>query len=507
MTAREKKLLLVVGVMGLVGVFYAGYEMILKPMQRNRAEQAKLMDELSEKQTLLDTMESAQKRLPTAKRRSLPADVDVAKREYEAALGYLLRSSGVPPGYTIVPKDAGDVRSIPDIGPKRPAYQRIGYDVRMQKVDLPTVTKVLKAYYDLNLLHQITTLDIKRVEKEGSSGGFTRRGGDRADLEVTLHTEAIILDGAEQRRTLLPVPIAFAAAGGIGGYQAVLHLPEAGRGIKTQQFPSVLATGAREYLAMEARDVFHGPLPPIVKTPDPPKPPEGGGWKAPPEDIAPYIRLNAITTSTTGVREAVAWDTATNHYYEMNVRDEDTASPEFQFIKKYRLGEKWKNLEYNSWKPVSKAEPFMVGEEGTATQRKFQFLGYHEDGLVLKELISDAKDEPKADGKDAKDGKEGKDPKAPEPKKAKAPAPNRFDRFLEPKLTKEQMAQVSAIGGLAMTKPAVVEKYYVWRLGTTLATLDEKSKLTEADAKKLLSKGPAKEPTGAELAPAPRTSN
>jgi hypothetical protein len=497
-TAREKKLLMVVAVLGLVGVFYAGYSMVYKPLQRDRADQAKLMDDLAEKQLLLDKMERDQKRLPTAKRRSLPADVDVAKREYEAAIGYLLRSNGVPAGYTIVPKDTGDVRSVPEIAPKKPAYQRIGYDVRLQKVDLPTVTKVLKAYYDLNLLHQITMLDIKRVEKEGSSGGFARRGGDRADLEVTFHTEAIILDGAEQRRTLLPVPIAFAAAAGIGGYQAVMHLPEAGRGIKTQMFPSVLAAGAREYLAMEARDVFHGALPPPApKPPEPEKPKDP--FRPPPEDISPYIRLNAITTSSTGVKEAVAWDTATNHYYEMNVRDEDTPSPEFQFIKKYRLGEKWKNLEYNSWKPVSKAEPFVIGEEGTATLRKFVFLGYHEDGLVLKELVSDAKDEEKPAAKDVK---------AVEPKKgAKAPAPNRFDRFVVPKLSNEQMAHVSAIGGLAMTKPTVVEKYYVWRLGTTLATLDDKKALTEAEAKKLLAKGPPKLPAAAELAPAPRTTN
>ena len=499
MTAREKKLLGIVGVLGLIALGYAAYSMVLNPIQRDRAEQTRLLEEYAEKDEQLNKMIADLKRLPTAKKRSLPADIDVAKREYEAALSYLLRSNGVPAGFTIVPKDAADVRSIPDIGPKRPAYQRIGYDIRMQKVDLPTITKVLKAYYDLNLLQQITTLDIKRVEKEGSSGGFARRGGDRADLEVTLHTEAIILDGAENRRTLLPVPIGFAAAGGIGGYQAVLHLPEAGRGIKTQQFPSVLAAGAREYLAMEARDVFHGPLPPPAPPPAKPETPENVFKKAPPEDIAPYIRLNAITTSSTGVREAVAWDTATNNYYEFNLRDEDTASPEFQFLKKYRLGEKWKNLEYNSWKPVSKAEPFVIGEEGTATQRKFVFLGYHEDGLVLKELVSETKEEAKPEGKDAK---------TPEPKKgAKAPAPNRFDRFLAPKLSNEQMAHVSAIGGLAMTKPTVVEKYYVWRLGTTLASLEDKKALTEAEAKKLLVKGPAKQPTATELAPTPRSSN
>lgn len=497
MTAREKKLLLVVALMGVLGVGYVGYEMILKPLQRNRAEQTRLLTELSDKQELLDKMNRNLKRLPAAKKRSLPADLDVAKREYEAALGYLLRSNGVPAGYTIVPKESGDLRSVPDIAPKRPAYQRIGYDIRMQKVDLATVTKVLKSYYDLNLLHQITTLDIKRVEKEGSSGGFARRGADRADLEVTLHTEAIILDGAENRRTLLPVPIAFAAAAGIGGYQAVLHLPEAGRGIKTQQFPSVLAAEPREYLAMVARDLFHGPLPP-----EPPKvvaPPKTVNpfTEKPKEDISPYIRLNAITTSTTGVKEAIAWDSATNHYYEMNLRDDDTPSPEVQFIKKYRLGEKWKNLDYMSWTPLSKAQPFVIGEEGTATLRKFVFLGYHEDGIVLKEIITP---EAKDDKDDAK-----AEPKI-EPKKGGGRVPVVKDKA-PLKMSTSQLAQGAIVGGLIATKPTTIEKYYVWRLGQTLATLDETKALTLSEVQKLLEKRPAKEPTAVELAPVPRSSN
>lgn len=494
MTAREKKLLLAVGVMGVFGVAFLGYQMIVVPLQRNRAEQAKLEDDLSEKQATLDKMLADLKRLPNIKRRSLPADADVAKREYEAAISYLLRSNGVPNGFTIVPKQDGNVRTIPDIAPKKPAYQRIGYDVRMQKVDLPTIVKVLKGYYDLNILHQITALDIKRVEKEGSSGGISRRGGDRADLEVTIHTEAIILDGAEYRRTLVPVPIAFAAAGGSAGYTAVLNMPESSRGIKTQQFPSLLAKDPREYLALEARDVFHGPLPKVEPKIIQPVAPPVEPFRARPEDISPYIRLNAITTSTTGVKEAIVWDTATNHYYELNLRDDDTPSPEFQFIKKYRLGEKWKNIDYQSWKPVGKAETFMIGEETTATYRKFSFLGYHEDGLVLKEFVSteapndEAKPEPKV-----------------EPKKGgKAPAPKTKPTTAKP--TAEQLAHTGAIGGLAMTKPATVEKYYVWRLGQTLATLEDKKALTEAEAMKMIAKPGSKEPAAAELAPSPRGS-
>ena len=191
------------------------------------------------------------------------------------------------------------------------------------------------------------------------------------------------------------------------------------------------------------------------------------------------------------MKEATIWDTATNHYYELNVRDDDTPSPEFQFIKKYRLGEKWKNIDYQSWKPVGKSEPFLIGEEGTATNRKFAFLGYHEDGLVLKEFISSevSKDEAKPEAKAF----------------GKAPATKEKPGAAKP--TKEQLAHAGALGGLAMTRPTTVEKYYVWRLGQTLASLEDKKAMTEAEAMKLLMKSPAKEPAAAELAPSPRSSN
>jgi hypothetical protein len=477
------------GVLGLFGLGLAAYTLVYQPLQKHKRDQAKLEDDRHEKQEQLVKVMRDLKRVETVKKRSLPADPDVAKREYEAALGYILRSSGVPAGYTIVPKVAGDVRSIPDIAPKKPAYQRIGYDIRMTKVDLPILTKVLKAYYDLNLLHQITHLDIKRVEKEGSSGGIARRGADRQDLEVTFHTEAIILDGAEQRRTLTAVPLSVAAVGGGGAYHAVLNMPETSRVVKPQQFVQVLATDAsklgRDYALLEGRDVFHGPLPPPERKAEAPKPvnpfgPEG----RPKEDISPFIRFNSLTTGATGIQEATIWNQAYNTMYELRLRDGDGYT-EFQVSKKFRVGEKWvkdrEAIKDSSWQPLKSAGEFTIGEDDTATARTFRFLGVHEDGLVLIEKTTEDKpaDPKKAAGKDR-------------------PAP-------PAKLGAEQVAVAAAVGVVGANKPAkppaVTESVFVWKLGQTLKAI---TPLSESEGRELIRKLSPKQAAGAELAPKPR---
>ncbi|QEL18803.1 hypothetical protein [Limnoglobus roseus] len=494
MSTREKRMLLVVGVLGLVGLIFGVYQMILVPLQESRAEFNRLSGEQGEKSTALDLMRFDLKRLPAAKKRSLPADLDVAKREYEATLSFLMRDSGVPAGYTIVPKDASDLRSVPEIGPKKPAYNRIGYDVRMQKVDLPTLTKVLKGYYDLNLLQQITHLDVKRVEKEGSSGGISRRGADRADLEVTLHTEAIILDGAENRRTLLPIPDAVAAVGGNLAYLAMQNMPEANRKQKIQLFPPVLAAGIehnlRDYLVMEARDPYHGSLPPPkpeVKVPD--KVDNGAGiFRAPPEDTRHFIVLNAITTNTAGVRQATIWDKSMNHIYEVSILD-DGGKPEVKAEKFYVLGGQFKRMERNA--------ELVIAEEGTTVDRKFKVIAFHEDGLVLSESVAEGT----AKEKDAK--------AAPEPKKNNtrpggAPGRDAGKDKAPVKATKEQNALSGTVGGIGMTRPVLTESVFVWRIGQTLDLLKP---LPTAEGHDLLKKVTATVPTPPvppELAPSPR---
>lgn len=486
MSTREKRMLLFLGVLGLAGVLFGAYQLIWLPLKQAQADETRLIDEKGKKDDEVDRLRADLKRLPAAKKRSLPADIDVARREYEATLSYMLNEAGVPKGYTIVPKDGGDTVRAPELAPKKPAYTRIGYDIRMQKVELPVLAKVLKGYYDLNLLHQITHLDIKRVEKEGSSGGIARRGADRADLEVVLHTDAIILDGAEPRRTLLPIPEAVAAAGGNAAYFAMQNLPEASRRQKTQLFPSVLATDVekklRDYLVLEARDPYHGPLPrvepPKAKEPEVVKEP----FKAIPEDISPFIVFNGITTSSNGTRAAMFLDRSMNHLYEVSIVDNDDGKPEPRAKKYYFLRGQLKLLD--------RGKEFVVGENSTATNVTFKVLGFHGDGLVLSRPVTEeertaaekreeaerqAEAEKKAAEKAAKDGTAPK-PAAPEPKRNTprfgGGGGNRDTSKDKPsKPTKEQTAVAAAVGGVGLTKPPTTEGVYYWRIGQSLAAV------------------------------------
>ena len=163
MSNRERKLILALGIMGIGGLLFAAYQLVIAPLEENRVQLAKLSEERSEKEEKLSTLRKDLKRLTIAKKRSLPSEPDVARREYEAMLTRLLRNAGIPPGYTIASKDNSDIRSIPLLAPKRPAYSRIGYSIRLNKVDLTSLTKFLQEYYHLNLLHQIVWFEVKRT--------------------------------------------------------------------------------------------------------------------------------------------------------------------------------------------------------------------------------------------------------------------------------------------------------------------------------------------------------
>jgi hypothetical protein len=382
-------------------------------------------------------------------------------------------ASTKPTGFTIVPKDSGDLGKIPQFpGDRKPVFTRFGYDIRMLKVDLQILTKVLKGYYDLNLLHQITHLEIKHIEKESASGP-SRRGGDRADLEVIIHTEAVILDGAEKRQSLTAIPTAVAAVGGNATFRAAQNLPEFSRVMKPTLAQPLLAytkgnpQDLRDYIALAARDVFHGPLPPIEK----PKVEELSPFVAPPppEDISAFLKLNGVATGSDGNREASIWDFANNHYYEVVTREGYGGKPEIRVSKYYWLEGKRK--------PLEKGGELVIEEgKGVATYHKFKVHGFYHDGLLLSETVTEPT---------AKD----KDPKLPPKKDDRKPTTGKTavkaqETTKEP--AKEIAKPISKIAGEAIAveddapPPAVaasavptIEKFYFWRVGQTLKTVVE----------------------------------
>ncbi len=264
MTSRDQMLaLLLIGIMTLTVGAVGGYLFVWQPYQAKKNAEAALGEEIGKLETEDRAQAAAAKKLAVARARSLPADVNLAKNEYRVALTRLLDTAGAPSGYTITQKVMDNTaRQVPEIAKGKPIYNRIAYEVTIKKADMWVVKDFLKGYYELGLLHQITHFSIKKDEDTTAKGAVKRN-----DLTVVLTTEAVIVDGAENRRTLLPVPTAFAAIGGGAMFQAMRATPEAGRGVSPQVLTPILATHPRDYSLIVRNDPFNGPLaqPPAFK--------------------------------------------------------------------------------------------------------------------------------------------------------------------------------------------------------------------------------------------------
>ncbi|HEY3789565.1 MAG TPA: Ig domain-containing protein, partial [Urbifossiella sp.] len=236
-----------------------GYAFVYQPISDKNQQAAKLDDEIQKKQTELKKAKADRLRLISAKKRSLPPDSALAHREYGEMLSRLLQHAKVPPGYRIH-ELTGDAAGTPLLAPKKPAYSKVIFELNFDKVDMWAIHDFLAAYYKLDLLQQITFLEI-RPDSQSMVATKGKPSPGRKNLTVKIVTEAIILDGAETRQTLLSVPNAFAAVGGLFGYNALALTPEAARGLTPVQLTPVLATKPRDYTYIVQHDIFHGPLP------------------------------------------------------------------------------------------------------------------------------------------------------------------------------------------------------------------------------------------------------
>lgn len=263
MTARERNLaILLIGLILLGGGGAAGYLFAYQPIQEKKAAAASLDAEIGKLKEKLGQVKKDRVRLDEAKKRSLPANPELAQREYEGMMSRLLLQAKVPPGFRVRALNP-DATGTPLLGPKKPAYTKVAYQITFDKADMWAVHDFLAAYYRLNLLHQITALEIKADAAQATGPGSRGKPANaRNDLAVALTTEAIILDGAENRRTLLPVPTGFAAAGGQAAFDSVMLTPEAGRGLTPLPLAPVLSPKNRDYTLIVQNDLFHGPLPP-----------------------------------------------------------------------------------------------------------------------------------------------------------------------------------------------------------------------------------------------------
>ncbi|HEY2910985.1 MAG TPA: hypothetical protein VGI99_12105 [Gemmataceae bacterium] len=261
MSPRERNMaILLMALILLFGSAAAGYVFVYEPISAQEAVAAKLDEEIRKQQADYNIIKAERKRLAVLKLRSAPPDPEIVRREYIEAMTRILLQAKVAPGFTVHDLSQMDNTGTPLLAPKKPAYSRAQFEIQFDKADMWTVEDFLYGYYQLDLLHQITQIDIQNETRASTVRGRPV-SADRKNLKVKIHSEVIILDGATARRSLLAIPTAFAAAEG-GLLQTAMNLtPEAGRNITPILYAPVLATRGRDYSLLVQNDIFHGPLP------------------------------------------------------------------------------------------------------------------------------------------------------------------------------------------------------------------------------------------------------
>ncbi len=458
MTPRDRSIaVLLGGVLILAVAGFVGYFLVYAPLQSKSAQADALAGEVAEQEAKLLKVRKELPRYQLAVKRSLPANVDQSRQEYDAVVTQLMRDAKVPRTSLTVKPKAVEGKAAPELAPKRPAYARVGLEVTLSKVSLATVIDVLKRYYQLNLLQQITKFSVKKSDQ--AKDAAPARGSlvaDRADLDVTLVTEAIILDGAESRRSLLPVSAGFGAVGGAAGVATLEQSPGPARGLTPLQLVRTLAATDRDYSLLLVKDVFHGAPPPppaavvVVKPPAPPK-----------EDTSAFIRVTGLGRNPDGSGTAVIEDLASKQEYVVDLAWIDAKLT--PAVTKFYYSIKGAKKSYD-------AEPNLdIGEASSGTARLFRVVGFAEDGLVLGD--SSASGTP-----------------------AKRPAPGGTRPVRGGKTPAKVTTAVEADG-----EPAV-ERVYLWKLGQSL---DQAAELTGEARDKAVRFAQGLPPTP-DVAPMPR---
>ena len=313
MNARERTLaiiliLLMVGAAGGAGF----WQLILTPYRKNEQEIAKIRKEIADLGAQkLQVEEQARVYETKTRKMSLPADFAFARKEYSHLLSSLLRKADFETAETKISSKDPSTTQVPLIGPKKPAYTKLDFDVTV-KGNLTSLVDFLYNFYRQPLLHQIVRFTIVKP-----SGGRGRAG----DLDITLLVQAIVLDKAEDRSVLLATVPSVTLLGGGSASLAYNKRSIDGLGSPFTAADVLARVGDRaahrgvtplqEYSRIASKNIFFGP--PIV----PKKEKESPEPKTREIDLSPYLKLISVTHDDYGAGQAVIFDFYRKDYYEM----------------------------------------------------------------------------------------------------------------------------------------------------------------------------------------------
>ena len=289
MTLRERRLAyIVLAFIVLAGGAFFGYQFYMAPMKAKTQQISDLQTEIDDLAFKRRKILAEKNRLDPLTRISLPHTPDtrqdasltrrteVASREYVEALNKMATASGFVAGsFGVIPK-APENKTVPTLVKNRPAYTRLDFIVDA-KGDLLTLVGWLKRFYELRVLHQIKTMTFSRPVTPDRNRPF--------ELEIKMNIEALVLDGAPQRKDLEPD-------------QAPANLPP------------VLAPD-REYERIAGKNIFFGPPPPPPRSAPTPQPDF--------VNASPYIKLDGVYRDAEGP-VATLYDVFRDHHYTIRPR-------------------------------------------------------------------------------------------------------------------------------------------------------------------------------------------
>lgn len=490
MNSRNRLMLLILGVVVLGGLLAAGWFFLAAPYLVRLKNVEKAEREAREAEETRDDLEFQSKKLQQLLPKSLPAGpeykddpkrqkreyAEVAKQEYEQALVKLLKDAGVRSStVNYVDGESNNKAGIPQLDkefkPDRNSdpidylsYIPVVFKIDIPKTDLGTLAELLRRYYTLDLLQQITHLNIKHTGTN-DLGEDKRSEKERNDLKVEIITRAIIVNNAPRRRTLTHAPDTIIALMGAGAAAVYENSPALGRKAPAEPLESLLA-GGRDYRGLITRDAFHGPLY------DPPPPKDPGPTivtEAPPKpDFREFIWFTTSIESSRGDEHTV------------DIIIKDKINQDEYHVSVTQEGEK-----------VSARTTKFVFEnhKSDPSERKKRERGYDSKVLDISRYTMSNKNEFTIYGVDIDGalilGEKPSGLSADLPKEEKAPQPNRVGGRPgfgggSPKVTLPAPdPKAAVVGGLVVTAPKA-EKFYRWEYGKNLKQIVELSK-PEAD--------------------------
>jgi hypothetical protein len=269
MTVRER--FLAMGVLGFVTLAGAGLmvsQFIVSPLRERGRSIDKLKSDIAEKRDRIATVLAERPKLELWRKLSLPADIGLARLEYEKFLREMFRQSGFEAStFSVTPRPL-ETRAglLTTPGKKDPTFTSMTFAVQATG-ELADLVDFMERFYRTPLLHQIKSLNITRPltpsANVAAAPGPRLPQQPKRDLDITMNIEALVLREADSRNQLLP-----GVDRQLAGVDLVTTLCNGPAALALVPWsvsptgplgPGVLAASAREYPSIAGKDIFYGP--------------------------------------------------------------------------------------------------------------------------------------------------------------------------------------------------------------------------------------------------------